>query len=101
MLPYLCLAIQDSWLHERARRVPIVEQMFHGTLFLSLLALITGLFLDHPRFVLPAVTVFGLAALGDEVGFHGTLARRERRLHFAAYSCYAGFIGVAAWMGAL
>jgi hypothetical protein len=100
MLPYLSLAMYDSWLHERARRVPMAEQLFHGMLFLSFLTLIAGLFLDHPRWVLPAVIVFGFAVLGDEIGFHGTLARRERRLHFAAYTCFAGFIAVAIWMGA-
>ena len=101
MLPYLSLALYDSWLHERARRVPMAEQMFHGMLLLSLLALIAGLFLDHPRLVLPAAIVFGFAAFGDEIGFHGTLAPRERRLHFAAYTCFAGFIAVAIWLGAL
>jgi hypothetical protein len=101
IIPYLCLAIYDGWLHERARRVPLAEQVFHGAAFVSFATLMLELFLDRSRLVLPALAVFALAALADELGFHGGLARRERWLHFAAYGCFAGFIVIAARIGAL
>ena len=101
MVPYLGLALYDSWLHERARRVPMAEQVFHGMAFVSVVSLMAGLFLNHPRFVVPAIAGFGLATLADELGFHRGLPRRERRLHFAAYACFAGFIAIALGIGAL
>ena len=101
LAPYLCLALYDSWLHERSRRVPLMEQAFHGAALVCLLSLMAGLFLDHPPLVIPATLGFGIAAIVDEVGFHGALARRERLLHFAAYACFAGFVLVASRIGAL
>lgn len=101
LVPYLCLAAYDSFLHERARRVPLAEQAFHGVLFISLACLSAGLFFDRPRFALLALIAFVFAALGDEIGFHRPLPRRERWLHFAAYGCFAGFVVVAIKMGAL
>lgn len=101
MLPYLCLAVYDGHLHKEARRVPPIEQGLHGVLLVSVLSVAWGLFLDRSSLVLPAIAIFGLAGLADELGFHGTLPRHERRLHFAAYACFAGFIAVAVRMGAL
>ncbi len=100
-LPYLVLSAYDGWLHEKARRVPRFEQGLHGVLAISVIALATGLFLDRPWLVLPAVAVFAIAGLADELGFHGSLTMRERRLHHVAYACYAGFVGVAVAMGAV
>jgi hypothetical protein len=101
MAPYLCVTLYDTWLHERARRVPAAEQAFHGMVFVSLVLLMTGLFLDRQRLVLPAVAGFAFACFVDELGFHGGLPRRERGLHFAAYACFAGFIAIAFRIGAL
>lgn len=101
MLPYLCLATYDSWLHKRARRVPLSEQAFHAGLFLSFVSLGIGLFLDRPRMVLPAFSALVVSALADELGFHRALPRRERWLHFAAYACFALFMVAAIRFGAL
>jgi hypothetical protein len=101
LAPYLCLALYDTWLHERARRVPAPEQALHGVSFVSFVVLMAGLFLGYPGFVWPAIAGFGVASLLDELGFHGGLPRRERGLHFAAYACFAGFAAVAYRMEAL
>ena len=99
MTPYLCLALYDGWLHERSRRVPLAEQAAHALLLVSLVTLTIGLFLDRPRWVLPAIIGFGVFTAADELGFHGGLPRRERLLHFAAYACFGGFCLVALRMG--
>ena len=95
LAPYLCLALYDTWLHERARRVAVREQAFHAASFVSFVFLMAGLFFDHPGFVWPSLAGFALASLWDEIGFHRGLPRRERGLHFAAYACFAGFVAVA------
>jgi hypothetical protein len=101
LLPYLALAGYDGWLHEKARKVPRAEQALHAAIALSLVALCAGLFLDFARWVLPALAAFVLAAAVDELGFHAPLERRERRLHHAAYACFALFAAVAWQFGAL
>jgi hypothetical protein len=98
--PYLGLALYDGWLHEKARRVPMREQLLHASVFVALVALWTGLFFK-PVLVWPALALFATAAFFDEFGYHGMLEARERRLHFAAYACFAGFVAWAAWLHAL
>jgi hypothetical protein len=101
MVPYLCLALYDGFLHQRARSVSLPEIVSHLVLTLSLASLCAGLFFDYSMLILPALVIFGMAALVDELGFHRTLPKLERRLHFAAYACFAGFVVVALQMGAL
>lgn len=99
LLPYLGLAAWDGWLHEKARRVPRVEQALHGVLGLSFVALLFGVFAERPAWVVPALAVFAVAACADEFGFHASLERRERRLHHAAYACFAGFVALGVGLG--
>jgi hypothetical protein len=101
LAPYLGLSAYDGWLHEKARRVPRFEQGLHGVLAVSAIASIYGLFAVRPWLALPGLAVFAIAACADEFGWHGMLEPRERRLHHVAYACFAGFVGVAAWVGAL
>jgi hypothetical protein len=101
LLPYLALSAYDGWLHEKARKVPRAEQALHATLFVSAAALIFGVFTARPWFALVGLVGFAPAACADEFGFHGMLERRERRLHHVAYACFAGFVAVAAGLGAL
>ena len=101
LTPYLALAGYDGWLHEKARRVPTVEKILHALLAASGAMLVYGLFFDHATWALVCVGVFAIASAYDELGFHGALDARERRLHFAAYACFAMFLGVAFWRGAL
>src|SRR5688572_27685530 len=99
--PYLALAAYDGWLHEKARRVPKLEQALHATIFVAVVALLTALFRGPAWLAWPALALFALAGAADEFGFHAPLERRERRLHHAAYACFAGFVGVALATGAL
>ena len=99
--PYLVLAGYDGWLHEKARRVPRFEQALHALLFVCVLALLWGLFRQHAVLAWLAIGVFTAAALADELGFHGHLHVRERKLHHVAYACFAGFLVVALVCGAL
>jgi|CXWL01.1.fsa_nt_gi hypothetical protein len=101
LLPYLGLAAYDGWLHEKARRVPRIEQGLHGVLFVSAVSIIVGIFTARPWLALPAIAVFAAAACADEFGFHAPLEQRERRLHHVAYASFAGFLSVAFWLGAL
>ncbi|WP_170113098.1 hypothetical protein [Ahniella affigens] len=97
--PYLALALYDGWLHEKARRVPKLEQLSHGLIFVSVIALWTGLYHQHTLLTRGALAVFTVTAFIDEWVYHGPLHGHERRLHFIAYTCFAGFVGVAAWLG--
>jgi len=101
LLPYLALAAYDGWLHEKARRVPRFEQALHGLLFVSAASIIIGVFTGRSLLAMIAMGVFAVAAAADELGFHGPLDRRERRLHHVAYASFAGFLGVAFWLGAV
>jgi hypothetical protein len=100
-MPYLALALYDGWLHGCARRVPWREQAVHGVVAISLAGLGLGLFHGRPRLALTCLAVFAVAALTDELAWHGSLASRERRVHHLAYACFAGFIALAWWLGAL
>ena len=99
-LPYLALGLYDSWMHGTARRVPVLEKILHALVGLSLTALWIGL-LRHPGWVIPALTVFIVVGAWDELGYHGHLAPRERRVHHFAYGCFAGFIALAWAIGAV
>jgi hypothetical protein len=101
LVPYLALSAYDGWLHEKARRVPRVEQGLHAILAVSAATFIFSLFTGRAPFALPALAVFAVAACADEFGFHGALAYRERRLHHVAYASFAAFVAVAVGVGAL
>lgn len=96
LIPYAGLAGYDGWLHERARKVPRVEQALHAALAVSLLAFLTGAFRARPMLALPALGVFLTALAWDEFGFHGHLDSHERRVHFAAFAMFCVF--VTAWI---
>lgn len=101
LLPYLGLAAYDGWLHEKARRVPRIEQGLHALIAIAVVTAVGAIFLHRAPLAWSALAVFLLAEIADEVGFHALLSRRERRVHFAAYACFAGFVATALWLGAL
>jgi hypothetical protein len=96
LLPYASLALYDGWLHERARRVPRIEQWLHAGAFCSLIVFVGAAFRAQTQLALVALAVFAPIAATDEFGFHAQLAQRERRVHFAAYAALCVF--VLAWL---
>ena len=99
--PYLALGLYDAWLHGSARRVPLLERALHGLVGLSLAGLWLALLRGETRWAFAALAVFAVAGAWDELGFHGRLDPRERRLHWLAYGCFAVFLAVAWGIGAL
>ena len=98
LAPYLALVSIDAWMHEASRQVPRVERWLHysaGALFLGFLI---ALFRDATELALALFGTFAALTVWDAVGFHRTLAVRERRVHFAAYVALALFVCVWAWV---
>jgi len=98
-MPYLIFAGIDTWLHERARRVPRVEQILHAGLAISLIVFLTAVFSARTMIALIALCVFIVLEIFDEFGFHIHLGARERGIHFAAYAALLGFVLTWQWMG--
>jgi len=92
LLPYAALALYDGWLHERARRVPRVEQWLHAGAACSLLVFVGAVFRAQTVLALIAFGLFAPIATADEIGFHAALAWRERRVHFASYAALGLFL---------
>ena len=95
LAPYVALVSVDAWMHERARRVPRLEQILHYAAALLFLGVVIAVFRDSVRLALGFLTAFALIAAWDELGFHRHLDPRERRVHFVSYAALGLFIG--AW----
>jgi hypothetical protein len=98
LAPYLVLVSIDAWMHEAERKVPRVERWLHycaGALFLGFLV---ALFRDKTRLAMALFGVFAVLTVWDAAAFHGQLAVRERRVHFAAYVALALFVGAWGWL---
>ncbi|HET7843606.1 MAG TPA: hypothetical protein VFL14_05605 [Xanthomonadales bacterium] len=93
--PYAGLALWDGWLHGHDRRVPWREQCLHAAIAAAVAALVTAAFLQHRILFFAALAVLVPCALADELGWHAPLAKREKRVHAAAYSLLAMFVAVA------
>lgn len=99
LAPYVALVGFDTWMHERARRVPRLEQILHyaaGALFLGF---VVAVFRDAGAIAPALLACFAAVAAWDELGFHRALDARERRVHFASYAALALFIGAWRFMG--
>lgn len=94
LVPYASLALYDGWLHERARRVPRVEQWLHAGAFCSLIVFVGTAFRAQNQIALVALSIFVPIGAADEFGFHAHLAQRERRIHFASYAALGVFVFV-------
>jgi len=95
LTPYVALAGIDAWMHERARRVPRLEQVLHYAAGLLFVGFVVAVFRDASRLALALFVSFAVIAAWDELGFHRSLEARERRVHFVAYAALALFVG--AW----
>lgn len=100
-VPYGSLGLYDAWLHGSARHVPRLEKFLHGAVGLSLTGLWMGLLAGRRWEVIIALGIFAIAGIWDELGYHGRLAPRERRIHQVAYGCFFGFLLVVWTTGAL
>ncbi len=94
LLPYLALVSVDAWMHEKARRVPRLEQFLHAAAAVLFLAFVVAVFRDSAA-ALALLLAFAACTAADEFGFHRHLSASERRVHFMAYFALAIFI--AAW----
>ena len=95
LLPYLAVAGVDAWMHERGRQVPRVEQWIHGGLALAMAVFLALVFAGRVEQAWAALGLFLALLVWDEVGFHGGIAARERRVHAASWAALAAF--VLAW----
>lgn len=94
LVPYVALAGVDAWMHERARRVPRIEQVLHYTAAVAFMGFGIAAFRDSTRIALPLLAVFAVVTAWDELGYHRHLDRRERRVHFATFAALALFVSV-------
>lgn len=99
LAPYVTLAGIDAWMHERARRVPQLEQVLHYAAALLFVGFVVAVFRDASRLALALFASFAVVAAWDEFGFHRHLDRRERRVHLVAYLALALFVGVWRLLG--
>src|SRR5690348_13620517 len=95
LAPYAALVGIDAWMHERARRVPRLEQALHYSAAVVLLAFLVAAFRGPGTVAMSLLALFAVITAWDELGFHRLLAARERRVHFASYAALALFVG--AW----
>lgn len=95
LVPYATLAGIDTWMHEKSRRVPKVEQVLHALAGVLLIAFVVCVFSGRNSAGIVAFVAFAFVAFADEFGFHRHLSSRERMVHFASYGALAIF--VTAW----
>jgi hypothetical protein len=98
LLPYGVLAGYDTWMHERARRVPRIEQVLHLGLGISLIAFLVGAFRGNTPLALGALVPFLGLLVWDAFGYHAVLEARERRVHAWSYLAFGLFVSVWAWI---
>jgi hypothetical protein len=91
LVPYLALALVDGWMHDRERRVPRPEQWLHGAILVSVGTFIAAAFLGSTLIAAVALTCAVPVLVADEMGFHGSIARRERIVHYLADLALASF----------
>src|SRR5438128_8063093 len=94
LLPYLAAAGVDAWMHERARRVPRVEQWVHAGLASAMGVFLVAAFAAVPVAAFSALAAFAVLLAWDEIAFHGSIGATERRIHAMSWVALAGFVGV-------
>jgi hypothetical protein len=81
-------------MHEKARSVPRIEQLFHLAAAIFFVAFVLTVFLQSAA-ALPLLAAYAVCAAVDEIGFHRRLQGAERRIYFVSYAALALFVG--AW----
>jgi hypothetical protein len=92
VLPYLGTAAIDAWMHERARKVPRIEQLLHAALAITFSAFLILVFLQRNVAALVWLAVFLACLVFDELGYHHGLAHNERRVHVISWAALLLFI---------
>ena len=98
LAPYIALVSVDAWMHERARQVPRLEQVFHAAAAVLFLGFVIAVFRGATSLALALFAAFAICAACDELGFHRHLAARERQVHFFAYAALGVFLGAWRWI---
>jgi hypothetical protein len=97
LVPYLGTAGIDTWMHERARKVPLLEQGFHAALAVTFAAFAICVFLRRNVPAIAWLAAFVLCLACDELGYHRVLAANERRVHVISWAALLLFCGVWLW----
>lgn len=97
LLPYLGVAGVDTWMHERARKVPRIEQLLHATLAITFTGFAVYVFLQRNVAATSWLAVFLVCLACDEFGFHRGLVANERRVHVISWAALTFFIVVWRW----
>ena len=97
LLPYLGTAGIDAWMHERARKVPLLERAFHAALAVTFTLFAICAFLGRNVPALMWLVAFLLCLVFDEVGYHRGLAASERRVHVISWLALLLFVGIWLW----
>jgi hypothetical protein len=92
VVPYLALAAVDAWMHERARRVPRVEQGLHAGLAITITVFLVAAFAGRTSMGWIALACFLCFLVADELGFHRGIDPRERRVHVASWAALVAFV---------
>jgi hypothetical protein len=97
LLPYLGTAGVDAWMHERARKVPLLEQAFHAALAVTFTLFAIYAFLGRNVPALAWLAAFLVCLVFDELGYHRELAASERRVHVISWAALLLFVGIWLW----
>lgn len=96
-VPYLAIASYDFWLHETDRQVPRSESVLHFAIAVSVAAFLVLAALGLNRAAAVALAVLLIAALIDELRYHGELPAHEKRLHYLGGAGLAFCVSVWIW----
>lgn len=91
LCPYLGLVLIDGWIHEKYRRVPMLELGIHIGIFISVSSFILFAFLGETTLCGIAILIAIPLLAVDEFKFHGGISVIERRIHYAADLSLFGF----------
>jgi hypothetical protein len=97
LLPYLGTAGIDTWMHERKRKVPRLEQAFHAALAITFTAFAIYVFLGRNVPAIAWLAAFIVCLFFDELGYHRGLAPSERRVHVISWGALLLFVAVWFW----
>jgi hypothetical protein len=84
-------------MHERARKVPRIEQLLHAALAVAFTGFAVYVFLQRNAAATSWLAVFLVCLAYDEFGFHRRLAASERRVHVISWTALLFFIVVWRW----